>query len=101
MNRTSSIFVRVEPNIKNQAEKILNNLGIPMSTAIDIFLRQVTIQQGIPFEIKLSPNKPLVFNSLTKEQFDAEISKGIEDIKTGKTYSQEEVADEIKRKQCL
>lgn len=95
MNRTSSISIRVEPKVKNQAEKILNNLGIPMSTAIDMFLRQVTIQRGIPFEVKMP--KPLAFNALDKEQFDAEIAKGMADIKAGNTYSLEEVENEIKR----
>ena len=43
MSKTTSIFVRVEPEIKEQAEKVLNKLGIPMSNAINIFLRQVIL----------------------------------------------------------
>ena len=58
MARTSNVFARVEPEIKQQAESVLEQLGIPMSNAIGIFLRQVAMQKGIPFEIKL-PNVPV------------------------------------------
>ncbi len=95
MARTSNVFARVEPEIKEQAENVLNQIGIPMSNAIDIFLRQVVIQRGIPFEIKLSEKKPLVMGKLNKKQFDAEIVKGIEDIKNGRVYSIDEAEQEL------
>ena len=53
MTRTSNIFARVEPEIKQQAESVPEQLGIPMSNAISIFLRRAAMQKGIPFEIKL------------------------------------------------
>lgn len=53
MTRTSNIFARVEPEIKQQAESVSEQLGIPMSNAISIFLRRAAMQKGIPFEIKL------------------------------------------------
>ena len=49
--RTANVFARVEPEIKEQAEDVLNQLGIPMSNAVGMFLRQVVIQRGIPFEV--------------------------------------------------
>lgn len=62
MAKTSNVFARVEPEIKEQAEMVLNKLGIPMSNAINIFLRQGVLQ-----------NKPLAYRNLTTEQFDKEI----------------------------
>lgn len=97
MARTSNVFARVEPEIKEQAEKVLDQLGIPMSNAVGMFLRQVVLQRGIPFEMKLPQNVPLAYGSLTKEQFDAEIQKGMEDIRAGRMYSVEEVEAEMKR----
>ena len=38
----------IDPELKNQAESVLGQLGIPMSNAIGLFLRQVVLQQGIP-----------------------------------------------------
>lgn len=97
MARTSNVFARVEPDIKEQAETVLDQLGLPMSNAIGMFLRQVFIHRGIPFDIKLPENTPLSIASMTKEQFDAEIAKGMEDIEHGKLYSAEDVAAEMRR----
>ena len=84
MARTSNIFARVEPGIKEQAEEVLDQLGIPMSNAIGMFLRQVVLQRGIPFEMKLPTSAPIAMGSLTKEQFDSEINKGLSDIKAAR-----------------
>ena len=89
MARTSNVFTRVEPEIKEQAEKVLGQLGISMSSAVEMFLRQVVLQRGIPFEMKLPAKKPLEFETLTKEQFDYEIKKGYDSIKRGDVYSAE------------
>lgn len=97
MARTSNVFARVEPEIKEQAEQVLAQLGIPMSNAVGMFLRQVVLQQGIPFEIKLPWNVPLAYSALTKEKFDAEIEKGMTDLRAGKVYSADDVEAEMKR----
>ncbi len=91
MARTSNVFARVEPEIKEEAEMILDSLGIPMSNAVAMFLRQVILQRGIPFEMKLPKEKPLAYGSLSKEEFDKEIEKGIADIEAGKTFTADEV----------
>ena len=70
MARTSNVFAHVEPEIKEQAEQVLAQLGIPMSNAVGMFLRQIVLQQGIPFELKLPQTAPLAYASLTKEKFD-------------------------------
>ena len=57
MARTSNVFARVEPEIKEQAEQVLDQLGIPMSNAVSMFLRQIVLQRGIPFEMKLPERK--------------------------------------------
>ena len=97
MARTSNVFARVEPEIKEQAEKVLDQLGIPMSNAVGMFLRQAVLQRGIPFEMKLPQNVPLAYGSLTKEQFDSEIEKGMADIRAGRVYSADDVEAEMKR----
>ena len=79
MARTANIYTRVDPVVKEQAEEILDQLGIPMSNAIGMFLRQVVMQNGIPFDMKLPLSRPLAYGELTKEQFDAEIQKGFDD----------------------
>lgn len=97
MARTANVFTRVEPELKEQAEEILAKLGIPMSSAVNMFLRQIVLQQGIPFELKLPQNKPLTYRSLTKDQFDAEIEKGLISINEGRTHSAQTIAEEMRR----
>ncbi len=97
MARTSNVFARVEPEVKEQAEIVLEQLGIPMSNAVGMFLRQVILQRGIPFEMKLPAEKPLALGSMTKEQFDAEIQKGIDDMNNGRFFTADEVEAEFKR----
>ncbi len=97
MARTSNVFVRVEPEVKEQAEQVLDRLGIPMSNAVGMFLRQIVLQRGIPFEMKLPQEVPLVYDSLTKEQFDSEMEKGIKDIREDRVYSADTIENEMKR----
>ena len=97
MARTSNVFVRVEPEIKEQAEQVLNRLGIPMSNAVSMFLRQVVLQRGLPFEVKLPPVQPLVYGSLNREQFDTEMEKGMVDIRESRVYTADEIESEMKR----
>ncbi len=56
MNKSATIQARIDPSVKNKAQKILNKLNITMSEAISIFLTQVSLNKGIPFEIKI-PNE--------------------------------------------
>ena len=97
MARTANVFARVESEIKEQAESVLDQLGIPMSNAVSMFLKQIVLQKGIPFEMKLPVNRPLVLEELTKEQLDAEIAKGIDDIENGRVYSADEVESELRK----
>ncbi len=95
MARTSSVFARVEPEIKEQAEKVLDQLGIPMSSAIGLFLRQVVLQRGIPFDMRLPQRKPFSIGVLSQEEFNAEIEKGLADLTTGKVVSADSVANRM------
>lgn len=97
MARTSNVFARVEPEVKEQAEQVLDRLGIPMSNAVGMFLRQIVLQKGLPFEVKLPQEKPLAYGALTKEQFNAEMEKGIADIREGRVYTADDVEAEMKR----
>ena len=97
MGKTSNIYVRVEPNIKEQAEIVLEQLGIPMSNAVSIFLRQVVMQQGLPFEVKLPSSRPIAITDMSDAQFNIEMLKAHNAFEKGKTYSLEEVENELKK----
>ncbi|MDD7513455.1 MAG: type II toxin-antitoxin system RelB/DinJ family antitoxin [Clostridiales bacterium] len=97
MGKTSNIYVRVEPNIKEQAEIVLEQLGIPMSNAVSIFLRQVVMQNGLPFEVKIHGSRPIAIADMSEAQFNMEMLKAQNDFEKGKTYSLEEVENELKK----
>lgn len=97
MARTSTIYARVEPELKEQAEQILDHLGISMSNAVGMFLRQVVLRRGIPFDMTLPIQPPLCYHDLSKEEFDREIQKALDDIEAGRCYPAEIVDQEIRQ----
>ena len=97
MAKSSSIYTRVEPEIKEQAERVLSKLGIPVANAINLFLHQVVLQQGIPFEIKLPQNKPLDITAFAHGQLDAEIEKGLDSLSAGRVIPSRQVREEMQR----
>ena len=97
MSKTANVFARVEPEVKEQAEQILNTLGISMSNAVGMFLKQVILQSGMPFEVKLPPH-PLDVSKMTKEEFDAELQKAWDQMERGEGTPIEEVMAEFEEK---
>lgn len=97
MAKTANLYARIEPELKEQAEAILAALGIPASNAITIFYRQVILQQGLPFDVKLPTAKPVDMTKLTKEQLDAELQKGYDDVLAGRTKPAKQVFDTIRK----
>lgn len=52
MAKTDTLHIRVEPSVKQRAERTLNELGLSITDAINVFLNQVILNDGIPFEIR-------------------------------------------------
>lgn len=95
-SKTATLNVRIEPNTKAEAEQVFRGLGISMSDAINIFLRQVAYRRAIPFELEI-PMAPAELNATnwSKEKLMAEVKKGIKSTSKDKDYSIEEVFGEI------
>ena len=53
---TTNLNVRVDKDVKCTAEAIANALGMNLSTAVNIFLRQMVLAGGMPFDVRLTPN---------------------------------------------
>lgn len=77
MEKTATLNLRVNPVVKQRAEEVPNVLGIPMSTAIDIYLNQISLTGGIPFAVTI-PKVPASVNMdlMTVEQIHAKLAKG-------------------------
>lgn len=50
--------IRIEPKVKEEATVILDELGLSMSTAVNAFLKALVREGGMPFEMRVSQNKP-------------------------------------------
>jgi len=83
--KSANLYARIEPDVKEQAESILSVLGIPASSAINMFYKQIILQRGLPFEVKIPSSKPVDMSALTVEQMNTELEKGYADIKAGRT----------------
>ncbi len=84
MEKSMTLNLRVNPVVKQQAEDVLKKLGIPMATAIDMYLRQIKLTGGIPFSVTL-PKVPEAVNAdeLNAEQLRSELMAGYEDLQAG------------------
>ena len=100
MAKTANLYARIEPDVKEQAEAILNALGISASNAISIFYKQIILNGGLPFEVKL-PKGFHDVNSMTQEELDAELEKGYADIKAGRVRPAAEVFSGIRKEFSL
>ena len=59
MSKTS-MSIRLDSEVKEQAQQVFNNLGMDMTTAINIFLRPAIQYQGLPFDVRLDENRRLL-----------------------------------------
>ena len=93
MSETTNISIRMEKDLKEQAERLFNDLGMTMSTALNIFVRQAVRKGKIPFEITTYTDN---FYSLENMK---RIKKSIQSFQNGKTVTKtiqelEEMEDE-------
>ena len=85
MEKTATLNLRVNPEVKKSAEMILFQLGVPMATAVDMFLKQISLTGGIPFAVKL----PKTHGSINADMMDAasirdKLDEGLDDIESGR-----------------
>lgn len=95
--KTANLYARIEPDVKEQAEGILTALGIPVSNAINMFYKQIILQRGLPFDVKLPVARPVTMGTLTKEELDAELEKGYADMLECRTEAAAKVFADIRK----
>ena len=96
MAKSANLYARIEPDVKEQAEAILNALGIPASNAITMCYKQIIRKNGIPFDVRL-PEHPLDISLMASEQLNAELEKGYADMKAGHTIPAAEAFADIRK----
>lgn len=89
--KTANVTARVEPEIKEQAEAVMAKLGLPVSTAINMFYREIILWNGLPFR----PSVPLARDEMTEEEFDRRMSEGLCDAKQNRTIPLNEAFEHL------
>ncbi len=82
-----TINVRVDSNDKKNFELFCNNVGMNISTAINMYIKNVLMEQKLPFEIKSGLNDEIIYKKLLEA--DKQISS------TNKRYSTDEIINHI------
>lgn len=89
--KSANVTARVQPEIKQQAEAVLEKIGLPVS---DISYRQIIMTGGVPYSL-IVPNLP-TRDSMTDAEFNTMMEKGYHQAKTGEGISVDEAFEKIR-----
>ena len=92
--KDATVSARVECDVKNEAEDILQKLGVPVSVVINSLYRQIIYNHGIPFSLTV-PTEPKALDSMTDEQPNLKLQHSYDQSLNGKGRPFNEVFDEL------
>ena len=93
--KSANVTVRIQPEIKQQAEAVLERIGLPVSVLIDTLYRQIIMTGGVPYPLTV-PKIP-TRDSMTDEAFDALLAQGLQQARDGQTMSIDEAFAQIQQ----
>lgn len=95
--KSVELCASIEPEVKEQAENILAALGISASNAINMFYKQIILNRGLPFEVRIPAVRPVNSSELSEIELYAELEKGYADMASGKTRPADQTFSDIRR----
>jgi len=95
--KSANLYARIEPEVKEKAESILSTLGIPASSAINMFYKQIILQRGHPFEVKIPSARPVDISTLSEVEFNEELEKGYADMHDRRTKNAKKAFADIRK----
>ena len=93
--KTANVTARIQPEIKEHAEAILEKLGIPVSVFIDMAYRQVIMRDGVPFSLEI-PSTLTTIDALSKEEFDTIMQTGLAQAKADDSLAMDDAFNQLK-----
>ncbi len=78
--KSANVLARVEPEVKEQAESIMSQLGLPASVVINALYKQIIMTKSIPFSLSLPKELPTL-DSMTTEEFNSIMETGLSQAK--------------------
>lgn len=93
--KSANVSVRVSPEIKQQAEAVLEKIGIPVSVLIDTLYRQVIYTGGVPYPLTV-PKLPTL-DTMSKADFDSMMEKGYNQAINGEGVELDAAFDDLRK----
>lgn len=102
MVKNATLNLRVDASVKEKAESVLSKLGVPMSTAIDMYLNQIALTGGIPFKVAL-PQAPetIDMGRLSKEEISDLLQAGMDDVLAGRVCDAKNAFEDFEKKYLI
>lgn len=95
--KNATVSARVEPELKEQAESILQQLGIPVSVVINTLYHQIVLQNGVPFSMTI-PASPRALDSMSKAELNAKLEHSYDQVLHREGRPAAEVFADLERK---
>lgn len=94
--KSANVLARVEPEIKEKAESIMSQLGLPASVVINALYKQIIMTKSIPFSLSL-PKEPATLDSMTIKEFNSIMEKGLSQAKSDQSRPVDDVFSDLRR----
>ena len=94
--KNATVSARVEYDVKNEAEEILEQLGIPVSVVINSLYRQIIFKHGIPFSLTV-PQQPKTLDIMSEEELNEKLEHSYQQSLRGEGRPLDGVFDELER----
>ena len=94
--KTANVMARVEPNVKEQAEEIMDMLGIPVSVVINALYKQIIMTRSIPFSLSI-PAVPAARDEMDDDAFRAMMERGLKEAKADNSRPASDVFADLRR----
>lgn len=94
--KSANVVARVEQDVKEQAEEIMGQLGIPVSVVINMLYKQIIMTHSIPFSLSI-PTKLPTRDDMSQEVFDAVMLRGVKEAREDHARPVEAVMEDLRR----
>ena len=91
--KTANVMARVEPSVKEQAEAIMDMLGIPASVVINTLYKQIIMTRSIPFSLTV----PVARDEMEEATFNAMMARGLNEAKADESRGVSDVFADLRR----
>ena len=99
MAKAETLHIRVNEQVKANAEETLDMLGISISEAVNMFLCQVNLTGGLPFAVKLPAPERIIVRS--KSDLESKLDEAEDNLRAGRVSSAEDVFEKLRNKQII